>query len=347
MSEFVKYSSIENSYRQGYLDKCAMHVGDAQMVAVEKIHGANFSWITDGDTVRVASRNDLIDELETFYGHTRFYSRYKPVVQALFGLVKNEFPSVVQINLFGEIFGGRYNGVGAQSAKKVQDGVNYHPDNEFMAFDLKLTFDTGVSRYVPFMDLVEWLFDANFIARLSFEDRMRHAPIIKIGTLEELIKIDPLFYTYVPAAYGLETEHREKTPLDYAEGFVICGYSEDFYMGNERVILKQKNHLYGEKVKEVKIKSAVNLTDEQQDLLDKVCSYMNENRVRAVVSKSVYDQKSFGRLQGDFTRDALEDFEKDHGYKAQESEPWNVLGKRVGAHAAQIIKPVWLSLDFS
>lgn len=347
MSEFVRYSSIENSYQQRFLDKCAMHVGDAQMVAVEKIHGANFSWIVTADAVRVGSRNDLIDELETFYGHSRFFARYKPVVQALFGLVKSEFPGLVQINLFGEIFGGSYNGTGAQSAKKVQGGVNYHPDNEFMAFDLKLTFDTGVSRYVPFMDLVEWLFDANFIARLSFEDRMRHAPILKIGTLEELIKIDPLFYTHVPAAFGLETEFREKTPVDYAEGFVICGYSEDFYIGNERVILKQKNHLYGEKEKEVKIKVAVNLSDEQQALLDKVCSYMNENRVNAVLSKSVYDQKSFGRLQGDFTRDALEDFEKDHGYKAQETEEWNVLGKRVGSHAAQVIKPVWINLEFS
>lgn len=343
---FVKYSSIENSYQQRFLDKCAMHVGDAQMVAVEKIHGANFSWIADGKTVRVASRNDLIGELETFYGHTRFYARYEPVVKALYGLVKTEFPGMTQINLFGEIFGGVYNGSGAQSAKKVQSGVNYHPDNEFMAFDLKVTFDTGVSRYVPFADLVDLLFDANFIARLSFEDRMRHAPIIKIGTLEELIKIDPLFYTHVPAAYKLETEYREKTPVDYAEGFVICGYEEDFYIGNERVILKQKNHLYGEKEKEVKIKVAVNLTDDQQDLLDKVCSYLSVNRVNAVVSKSVYDQKSFGRLQGDFTRDALEDFEKDMGYKAQESEHWSVLAKRVGAHAAQVMKPVWLSLEF-
>lgn len=346
MSEFVKYSSIENSYQQRFLDKCAMHVGDAPMVAVEKIHGANFSWIADGNSIRVASRNDLIDELETFYGHSRFYARYAPVVKALYGLVKNEFPGMVQINLFGEIFGGRYNGKGEQGAKKVQDGVNYHPDNEFMAFDLKVTFDTGVSRYIPFMDLVDLLFDANFIARLSFENRMRHAPIIKIGTLDELIKIDPLFYTHVPAAFGLETEFREKTSLDYAEGFVICGYEEDFYIGNERVILKQKNHLYGEKVKEVKIKTAVNLSDDQQELLDKVCAYLVENRVRAVVSKSVYDQKSFGRLQGDFTRDALEDFEKDHGYKAQEQDAWAVLGKRIGAYAAQVMKPVWLSLEF-
>jgi len=346
VSEFVKYSSIENSYRQGFLDKCAMRVGDAQMVALEKIHGANFSWIADASGVRVAKRTDVIDELETFYGHTRFYNRYKPVVQALFGLVKNEFPGITQINLFGEIFGGRYNGVGAQSAKKVQDGVNYHPDNEFMAFDLKLTFDTGVSRYVPFSDLDDMLFDANIITKLSFDDRMRTAPVLKIGTLEELIKIDPLFYTKVPKAYKLETEHREKTQIDYAEGFVIRGYDEDFYIGNERVILKQKNALYGEKVKEVKIKSAVTLTEDQQALLDKVCSYLNENRVNAVLSKSTYDQKSFGRLQGDVTRDALEDFEKDNGFRAQDTEEWNVLGKRIGAYAASVIKPVWIKLEF-
>lgn len=346
MSVFVKYSSIENSYRQAFLDKCAMHVGDAKMVALEKIHGANFSWIVDAESVRVASRNDLIDELETFYGHSRFYLRYEKVVRALFGIIKSEFPDTVQINLYGEIFGGRYNGSGAQSAKKVHDGVNYHPDNEFMAFDLKITFNTGVSRYVPYVDLFDLILDANVIARLTWAERMQIAPVIGVGTLEELIKIDPLFHTKVPAAYGLETEHREKAQLDYAEGFVIRGYEEDFYIGNERVILKQKNSLYGEVSKEVKIKSAVTLTDDQQALLDKVCSYMNENRVRAVLSKSTYDQKSFGRLQGDFTRDALEDFEKDNGFKAQSTEEWNVLGKRVGAQAAQVIKPVWINLEF-
>lgn len=342
MSEFIKYSSIENSYRQGFLDKCALHVGSAKMVALEKIHGANFSWIVDSAGVRVAKRSGLIGELESFYGHTGFYSKYEKVVKNLFFVIGNEFPGVVQINLYGEIFGGGYNGVRGANASKVQDGVNYHPDTEFMAFDLKVTFDTGVSRYIPFKDMVEFIEDSNFLSG-AIANPLRIAPVIAIGTLEELIAIDPLFYTVVPAAYGLDCSHT-KTQIDYAEGFVIRGYSEDFYVGNERVILKQKNKLYGEKTTEVKIRAAINLTDDQQDLLDTVCSYINENRVKAVASKDSYDPKAFGRLQGDVVRDALEDYEKDVGSKATESAEWGVIAKRVGSHAAQVIRPVWVNL---
>lgn len=342
MSEFIKYSSIENSYRQAFLDKCALHVGDAIMVALEKIHGANFSWIVTDSDMRVASRNDLIGELETFYGHTRFYSRLKPIVRTLYLIIKDEFPELVQMNLFGEIFGGVYNGVTAQSAKKVQSGTSYHPDNEFMAFDLRVTMKNGDSYYIPFLDMKELIDDANFISN-ALENPLRVAPVIAKGTLEELIKIDPLFYTTVPLAYGLNTDH-PKTNADYAEGFVIRGYNRDYYVGNERVILKQKNALYGEVEKEVKIKAAVNLTDEQQGLLDKVCSYITENRVRAVASKQTYDQKMFGKLQGDVVRDALEDFEKDNGFKPTEHAEWGVIAKRVGSEAAIRIRPVWVNL---
>lgn len=342
MSEFIKYSSIENSYRQAFLDKCALHVGSAKLVALEKIHGANFSWVVNAAGIRVAKRSGLIDEIETFYGHTRFYSKYAKAVKRIFDVLVTEFPGVVQINLFGEVFGGRYNGVTEQSAKKVQDGVNYHPDNEFMAFDLKVTFDTGVSRYIPYSYMKDYIDDVNFMAGID-DHPLRIAPVVATGTLEELIKIDPLFYTLVPAAFGLDTTH-DKTQSDYAEGFVIRGYHEDFYVGNERVILKQKNKLYGEKTKEVTIKAAINLTDEQQGLLDTVCSYINENRVNAVASKETYDPKAFGRLQGDVVRDALADFEKDEGYKATESEHWSMLAKRIGSHAAQVIRPVWVNL---
>jgi Rnl2 family RNA ligase len=344
VNEFIKYSSIENSYRQAFLDKCALAVGNKTMVALEKIHGANFSWIVSAEGVRVAKRSGLIEETETFYGHTRFYNRYLPAVITLFELAKDENPSLVQLTLYGEIFGGSYNGTTAQSAKKVQTGVNYHPDNEFMAFDIRLTFDTGVSRYLSYADMEELILDANVINSSDIRSHIPIAPIIGVGTLETLIKLDPLFYTKVPMFFGLD-QSDEKTNRDYAEGFVIRGFHEDIYVGNERVILKQKNALYGEKEKEVKIKVAVNLSEEQQAKLDKICSYINENRLAAVVSKlGTVTQKDFGRIQGELTRDALEDFAKDEGYKLHEDSEWGPLAKLVGKHSADTIRAQWLNL---
>ncbi|MND21077.1 RNA ligase [compost metagenome] len=341
---FTKYNSIENSYRQAFLDKCAFAVGNNVLVAVEKIHGANFAFAMTDDTTRVAKRSGLISDLETFYGHTRFYSRYEPTIRSIYEMVKAEYPSLSLMTVYGEIFGGRYQGVTNTGAKQVQSGMNYHPDNEFMVFDIRLEFNTGVSRYIPFADIQELLEDANFMEP-NANRHLKTAPVIAIGTLEELIAIDPLFYTKVPAAYGIDENH-PRTDADYGEGFVIRGYTEDYRTDNgERVILKQKNKLFNEKEKEVKIKSAATLDEDTQAKLDKICSYINTNRLNAVVSKiGALTQKDFGRLQGDLTRDALEDFEKDEGYKLTEDESWSMLAKRVGAHTALTIRGQWLNL---
>jgi Rnl2 family RNA ligase len=341
---FTKYNSIENSYRQAFLDKCAFAVGNNVLVAVEKIHGANFAFVMDDSKTRVAKRSGLISELETFYGHTRFYSRYEPTIRTIYEMVKDSFPSLKLMTVYGEIFGGRYQGVTNTGAKQVQSGMNYHPDNEFMVFDIRLEFDTGVARYIPFADIQELLEDANFMEPNS-NRHLKTAPVIAIGTLEELIKIDPLIYTKVPAAFGIDENHT-RTEADYGEGFVIRGYTDDYRTDNgERVILKQKNKLFNEKEQEVKIKTAATLDEETQAKLDKICSYINTNRLNAVVSKiGTITQKDFGRLQGDLTRDALEDFEKDEGYKLTEDENWSLLAKRVGAHTALTIRGQWLNL---
>lgn len=340
---FIKYNSIENSYRQAYLDKCAYTVGNNLLVALEKIHGANFSFYVTSEEMRVGKRSGLIDDTETFYGHTRFYGRYKPVVRNLFDLIRAEFPSLVSMTLFGEVFGGRYHGETTQSAKQVQSGMNYHPDNEFAAFDIRLVFDTGMSRYVPFFDMMELIQDANFIS--GTPNALKVTPVIAIGTLEELVKIDPLFHTKVPAMFGVD-DGTEKTDADYGEGFVIRGYTQEFYTDNgERVILKQKNAKFNEKEKEVKIKAAINLDEATQAKLDKICSYINGNRLSAVVSKiGTITQKDFGRLQGELVRDALADFEKDEGYKLTEDENWGMIAKRVGTHAGYEIRSQWLNL---
>lgn len=340
---FIKYNSIENSYRQAYLDKCAYVVGNNQLAALEKIHGANFSFFVTSQDIRVGKRSGLIDELETFYGHTRFYGRYKPIVRNLFEIIRGEFPGLVSMTLFGEVFGGRYHGVTTQSAKQVQSGMNYHPDNEFAAFDIRLVFDTGTSRYIPYRDMVELLEDANFMNGTPNE--LKAAPLIGIGTLEELVKVDPLFYTKVPAVFGVD-DGSEKTDADYGEGFVIRGYHQEFYTDNgERVILKQKNAKFNEKEKEVTIKAAINLDEATQAKLDKICSYINGNRLSAVVSKiGTITQKDFGRLQGELVRDALADFEKDEGYKLTEDENWGMIAKRVGTHAGYEIRSQWLNL---
>ena len=43
---FTKYNSIENSYRQKFIDKILLELPrDTQYVVTEKIHGANFQFV--------------------------------------------------------------------------------------------------------------------------------------------------------------------------------------------------------------------------------------------------------------------------------------------------------------
>lgn len=343
MTEFIGYNSIENGYKQKLIDMCAEAVGNAKMVALEKIHGANFSWIVSGPekTLQVAKRSGVIDDLGSFYGHLAIMNRYGPTVVSLFNLARSYDDTITKIQLFGEIFGGHYEGETKPGCKQVQSGMNYCPHNEFMAFDLLVTRGTA-SSYMSFNDFFELIGDVNFI--VSEENRIKIAPVIAVGSLKELLEIDPLFYTEVPKALGLEVKE-EKSDIDYGEGFVIRGYDNDFITRKgPRVIIKCKNSKFGEKNVAKKITPEAVLTEAQQEFLDLLCSYLSENRVHSVLSKDTYTDKQFGRLLGDFSRDALASFESDEGYKAQTSEDWAAVAKTFSRESAKVVREVWVNL---
>ena len=65
---FKKYNSIENAYRKEFLERVAMatiHSND--FVVQEKVHGANFSLITDGVSVLTAKRTTILQDQDNFY----------------------------------------------------------------------------------------------------------------------------------------------------------------------------------------------------------------------------------------------------------------------------------------
>lgn len=61
--EFRKYPSIENSYRKGFAQavRDAGEEAGAEWVVTEKIHGANFSFWTDGSNVACGKRTSLLE----------------------------------------------------------------------------------------------------------------------------------------------------------------------------------------------------------------------------------------------------------------------------------------------
>ena len=80
-------------------------------IVTEKVHGANFSVHTDGQTVTFAKRRFMIEDAENFFNfrNAEFMLTLPEKVKELYGLVcqlsmKSE---VLQVSVYGELFGGK------------------------------------------------------------------------------------------------------------------------------------------------------------------------------------------------------------------------------------------------
>jgi hypothetical protein len=66
--EFKKYNSIENSYQEDFITNIKRQgFSDLEYVVQEKIHGANLSFMTDGQSIISAKRTGIILEGEQFF----------------------------------------------------------------------------------------------------------------------------------------------------------------------------------------------------------------------------------------------------------------------------------------
>ena len=82
-----------------------------------------------------------------------------------------------------------------------------------------------------------------------------------------------------------------------------------------RVILKNKNEKWAEKVRSRKHQPPLDpLSPDAEMLVAAMEDYVTENRLNNVISKiGTVEWKDFGKVIGLFSRDVMEDFEKDHG----------------------------------
>lgn len=109
-------------------------------VATEKIHGANLTIATDGESVRVGKRKAWLEPGDDFFGwqllRVELEEAARTVRHAL-GLGVSGPRDVVR--LYGELFGGHYPHADvppAPGASPVQTGVWYAPDVRFALFDI-------------------------------------------------------------------------------------------------------------------------------------------------------------------------------------------------------------------
>jgi len=302
--QFTKYSSIENSYREAEVEKILNNVDpNTTFVVTEKIHGTNLSFLVSEDGIQVAKRTSIISDNEKFYNADLMLEKYRDSFTKLFSFLKSQYNSIQSIQVYGEHFGGHYNGESDKGFKKIQQEVQYIPFTDFIVFDI------GINQIIDGEEVRKYLnWDQLKIYAQNFS--FKHVPELFRGSFEDCLNYDNQYITKVPELYNLEPIENNIT-----EGNVIKTL-EDIRIGKnqERVILKNKNDKFKEKGKVKSKNKNTNITEEQRKWVDEITRYFEKNRLNAVFSKGEVqkDWKQFGKIAGLFFKDAFEDFLKDN-----------------------------------
>lgn len=333
--EFKKYNSIENSYQTEVLEQIIKHGFEKETYIVqEKVHGANFSFHTNGTEVKIAKRSGFIEENEVFYNAQTVAKNYHERVINLFSKVKERFPETKTITVFGELYGGFYNHPKVtikKEAIKVQKGINYNPENDFYAFDIKINENEFLD-----VELANEFFETIgfFYAKTLFK-----------GSLKEALEYPNEFNSLIPAWLGLPVLENNVT-----EGVIIRPEKTHFFGNGSRVVLKNKNEKWSEKSKDRSERispETVTLSETAENVWNELQRFLTTNRLYNVLSKEgEFTPKMMGKLLGLFAQDALTDFIKEHSiaFEALGKEERKLITKRLNQRASKLIKEEFITL---
>lgn len=328
--KFIRYPDIENTYQKRFIDKIIEEQKDGGVwVVTEKIHGANFSLWCNGKQVRMAKRSCLLADSDNFKGVQAVREDLYEKMMKLFGFFCTAFAlegKIGQIGVYGEIYGGVYNHPDVErnlKVSKVQKGVDYSPNIHFMAVDVRVD-----SRFVDFEIMQEAC-------------RYVGIPYIKAlmyGSMKDCLKFTNVFQSTIAGLFGLP-----EIKGNICEGIVIRPCKSQFVFNHKRVMLKSKNEKFAEKSrKPKKVRVGQEMSRQGKKVLKSILKYVVDNRYDSVVSKfGEVQPKDFGKLQGLFAKDVLEEFEKDKKYKRYtqlEKSERKVIHKMLNHEAAKVIK---------
>ncbi len=330
--EFKKYNSIENSYQDDFIRSVLEQgFGDFEYVVQEKVHGANLSFITDGQNILPASRTELIPEDAEFYNARLVQNKYRDRIFALHNEAAKQLGCKTVI-VYGELFGGGYPHPDVpkdDTAKLVQRGIYYSPANDYFAFDILLDNE----KYLD-VEKVNELFETfGFIyARTLFK-----------GILKDCLSYPNAFKTTVPKYLGLP-----ELDGNICEGIVIRPIQPLYLRTGSRVLIKSKNEKWAENNNSIDrallsklLHEGGELSEEADFLCEEIYKLITQNRLTNLISKigEINLQKDFGKVLGLYNKDALTDFLKGYKdrYEALEKHESKAVNKFLNKHAGKLI----------
>ena len=337
--KFKKYNTIENSFQKEFISAIIEQgLENIDFVVQEKIHGANLCFITDGETILTARRNELIIEDENFYYAQLVLEQYKHQIIALFHDIAEQYLAS-EISIFGEIFGGGYPHPDVSVDHKsqlVQRGIYYCPYNDFYAFDILINGETYL--------------DTEKVNQLFEKHKFHYAKTLFKGNLTECLSYPNAFKTTIPQEFNLP-----ELDGNICEGVVIRPIKPLFLKSGERVIVKNKNEHWAENnnyIDKSLLNSLLkldgeNLSDDAQFLCEEIYKLITVNRLNNVVSKIGFidPKKDLGKVLGLFNKDVITDFLKNYQdlYNTLEKHEMKTINKFLNKHAGEMIYFVYLN----
>lgn len=316
VSKFREFASIDNL--TGKFAKQLKKLGYVnnliEWVALEKIHGANLSFVTDGSSIFVAKRSGIISESEKFHNSTTIMEKYKIDIFEVYRRVKENNPETKTIQVFGEVFGGYYPGFKHES-KPVQKGVYYKPEIDFLVFDIKMNTDIVAFLNKTLEDLDDtteqtnettysWYLSQNEIDQyLKDLPNLRGIPVTAKGNFNDLIDMSPIFVTTIPTLFGLPSIDN-----NLAEGFVLKTNKRHPAHRSRPIIKNKNNNIFSEVARTRKL---ITSNDSEVDkYVDAAVAYCTQNRFNNTISK-IGPNNKIEKISGIYVADVLKDFEKD------------------------------------
>ncbi len=331
---FKKYNSIENSFDEEFVGKVRTQMPrDLKYVVQEKVHGANASFLCDGTEIVFAKMTAVIENGEVFYDYGELVDTYRNNILALAKDAMGQYPGAVQVNIFGELFGGSYPHPEVKQVKNVklvQKGIYYCPGHDFYGFDIYIqSEDEG--RFLP-VEETNTLFEKHGFL---------YARTLFTGSLEECLTHPNAFITHIPEWLGLP-------PIkdNICEGIVIRPVAPMYLTTGARVLIKSKNSRFAEKRARKGPRPAIDPTahysEEMKNLMAVLATYITEPRLDNVISHigEVKMPNDFGKLTGLYAKDVFDDFMKENAVSFDELEnaEQKALKKELARMSAKLIQ---------
>lgn len=175
--------------------------------------------------------------------------RYRPRLFRLYAHVRQLFPDVRSVKVYGELFGGEYphrSVARCRGRVPVRTGVYYAPDYEFYAYDISAEERTSKERYSIDVQDLEFGIEHHHFLSVSVCNRLFeslgifHARTLFQGSFMECLRHPNAFPTRLPDWLDLP-------PLrnNWCAGTVIRPLVPFFTAAGERVLLKNVNSRLG------------------------------------------------------------------------------------------------------